>query len=320
MKARSAATPDWKKFEQLVARIEALAAPLGVTVRSPDRVPSLLTGKMREVDASMRATVGTASLLVTVECRKRRHKQDVTWVEQLATKRQAIGAARTIAVSPIGFSEQAVTAAAHYGIELRVLSEIKAADLEGWLPRINAFIHVYNHCTPRSVDLTLSPPTSVEADAEWKRNAVGQVTSRDNVIVRPDGSATSIEALWIEAQGRKDYYYGLVPDGPTRTESVRLVSAEDNMRVRAGDMLRPVAGLNMTVELAKRVEEISVDAARVVEYQGTDGSKVQRIEIETQKARTNVRAAVQASSTDGTVRVTAELLPPSTDSDLSDAG
>lgn len=91
--------PDWRQFEQLVARIEADAGPLGLTVTSPDRIRCRTTGRLREVDASVRTQIGTSSILITVECRKRRAKQDVTWIEELATKKHAIGAARTIAVS-----------------------------------------------------------------------------------------------------------------------------------------------------------------------------------------------------------------------------
>ena len=89
----------WRDFEQLVARIEQALVGANVVVKSPDRIPSLLTRRLREVDASIRAQVGSATLLITVECRKRRAVQDVTWLEQLSSKKQALGAARTIAVS-----------------------------------------------------------------------------------------------------------------------------------------------------------------------------------------------------------------------------
>src|SRR5690606_18790303 len=64
-------TPAWKAFEQLVARIEHQVAPKGAVVRSPDRLPDRHTGQLREVDASIRFTVGTVPLLITFECRKR---------------------------------------------------------------------------------------------------------------------------------------------------------------------------------------------------------------------------------------------------------
>lgn len=133
---------DWKAFERLVALIEEQAAPKGAVVVAPDRVRDMVTGRLREVDASIRFQAGTAKILVTVECRKRGRKGDDTWIEQLATKRQKIGAAKTIAVSSAGFTESALRSARHHGIELRKLSEIRLEDVESWfLP--HGVVHLF---------------------------------------------------------------------------------------------------------------------------------------------------------------------------------
>lgn len=115
--------PDWEQFQDLVARIEKSLAPKGAVIQSPDRVKDLVTGRLREVDASIRFQVGSAPILITVECRKRKGVQDDTWIEQLATKRSKIGAAKTIAVSATGFSDSAMKTAALHGIELRKLED-----------------------------------------------------------------------------------------------------------------------------------------------------------------------------------------------------
>jgi hypothetical protein len=60
----------WKQFEQLVARIESDASKEGLTVVSPDRIRCKITGRKREVDASIRGKIGTADVLITIECRK----------------------------------------------------------------------------------------------------------------------------------------------------------------------------------------------------------------------------------------------------------
>jgi len=114
---------DWRDFEQMVARIEESLAPKGAVVKSPDKIRDLVSGRLREVDASIRFRVGSTPLLITIECRKRKGVQDDTWIEQLATKRGKIGAAKTIAVSSKGFSSSAITTAKLYGIELRSLTD-----------------------------------------------------------------------------------------------------------------------------------------------------------------------------------------------------
>lgn len=124
--------PTWREFERVVAMIEEAAAPRGATVKSPDRIRDLTTGGIREVDASIRFRLGTVNILITVECQRRSRKASDTWIEQLATKRQKLGASKTIAVSEKGFSRAAHLTAKHHGIELRTLSEIAPRDIEGW--------------------------------------------------------------------------------------------------------------------------------------------------------------------------------------------
>lgn len=132
----------WREFEKLVARIEAEAAPRGAVVKSPDRIRDMVTRRMREVDASIRFQAGTVPILVTIECRKRSRRADDVWIEQLATKRQRLGAAKTIAVSASGFSKTAVASALQCGIELRQLSEIRPDEIGEWfLP--HGVVHLF---------------------------------------------------------------------------------------------------------------------------------------------------------------------------------
>jgi hypothetical protein len=71
MTARRRRDPEWREFERLIARIEADAGPKGLIVKSPDRIRCKLTRRLREVDASIRAKIGTTEMLVTIECRRR---------------------------------------------------------------------------------------------------------------------------------------------------------------------------------------------------------------------------------------------------------
>ena len=113
-----------REFELLASRIESALAPEGAKVKSPDRIRDKTTGQYREVDASIRYTVGSSNLLITIECRDRSRVQDVTWIEQLVTKRAHIGADRTIAVSSTDFTEAAMRAGAAHNISLRRISEL----------------------------------------------------------------------------------------------------------------------------------------------------------------------------------------------------
>ena len=97
-------SPSWKKFEELVAFIEKFLSPHEAKVKSPDRIRDKVTRQMREVDASIRFNVGSTPILITIECRDRVKIQDDTWIEQIAKKREKIGANATIAVSSSKFT------------------------------------------------------------------------------------------------------------------------------------------------------------------------------------------------------------------------
>lgn len=132
---------DWRQFEKLVATMEGVLLQRGAVIKHPDRIPDIDTGELREVDASIRYTIGSVPLLITIECRKRAKNEDVMWIEQLAEKQRSVGAAKTIAVSSTGFTEPARKKAAQKGIELRTLRKIKPKDIEAWVSDLFLLMH-----------------------------------------------------------------------------------------------------------------------------------------------------------------------------------
>ena len=183
-----------------------------VKVTSPDRIRSLLTGRKREVDASIRTTVGSSEIIVTVECRRRNATQDVTWLEQLGCKKQAIGAARTIAVSSTAFSSDAIRVAEYYGVDLRILSEISDAEMRNWiLPQF--VVHVFKQC-----DLTEAPEITFEAGKGDDFAACPPMegiedgaTSPDSpVFIGPDGAALTLNDLWLRADVQHKIFDGVL--------------------------------------------------------------------------------------------------------------
>jgi len=131
-----------KEFEQLVARIEQAAAPRGAVVKWNERIPDIQTGTPRQYDVTIRHKVGTVDILVVIEVRKRKEKDDVTWLGILKEQREAAGASKIIGVSASGFSKELRRKAKLSAIELRTLSQISEADIEGWfLP--GGAVHVF---------------------------------------------------------------------------------------------------------------------------------------------------------------------------------
>ena len=121
-----------RALEILTARIEHAVSGSGVAVRSPDHLADNVAGGTREVDVSLRTRVGSADVVVIVECRDRGRVADVTWIEQIAKKRDAVGASKAIAVSSDTFSKKALKAANHYGIDARTLSQVNREEIKNW--------------------------------------------------------------------------------------------------------------------------------------------------------------------------------------------
>ncbi|MGV2129417.1 restriction endonuclease [Agrobacterium vitis] len=117
-------TEGWREFEKLIARIERMLAPFGAEVKSPDRIRDRVTGRLREVDASIRHMVGSVPILITIECRDRKGRQDVPWLEQVRAKKESVGAAQTIVVSRSGFTPEALVFAQAHGLIVRSIQEI----------------------------------------------------------------------------------------------------------------------------------------------------------------------------------------------------
>jgi hypothetical protein len=72
--------------------VERSFADEGISVQRRARIPDVDSGQLREVDVLLEGTLGSAQLRVIVECRDRAAAADVTWIEQLATKRRSVGA------------------------------------------------------------------------------------------------------------------------------------------------------------------------------------------------------------------------------------
>ncbi|RWG14589.1 MAG: hypothetical protein EOQ55_23660 [Mesorhizobium sp.] len=278
--------PEWREFERLVARIEADAGPRGIVVTSPDRIRCKITGRLREVDASIRSRIGTAEMLVTIECRRRRNIQDITWIEQLTSKKKSIGADRTIAVCTAGFTEAAETVAAQNGISLRKLSDITTDDINSLL-RLDFVLFWHKACAItrvgirkfRSLDWKMSAPEDVDFVLPENTDPFAPIFRNDET-----GKTWSLNDLWHQLQEATDPFEGVEKAQPPtfRTTcfpypgTVTLASADGPCLL--GDVI-------VTVALWIEAEQVLLDAARKVEYASDETSAIQRVEFASRRSK-----------------------------------
>ena len=125
-----------KKLEKTVKALEELLSGSSLKVTAPAKLPDYDSGGYREVDIAIEGRVGSHNILIAIECRDHKKRQDKIWIEQLRTKKEAIRANKMIAVSTSGFSKSAIRTAQQYGIETRQVININSEELAATLPNI----------------------------------------------------------------------------------------------------------------------------------------------------------------------------------------
>ncbi len=308
-------SPDWREFEKLVTRIEATLVPKGAIVRSPDRLRSLLTNRLREVDASIKVKLGTTDIVVTVECRKRKASQDVTWLEQLSSKKQALGVARTIAVSTSDFSSDAINVARHYGIDLRVVRDITITDIESW-PFPESMIHVYKFSEllgPPEVEFKVLRGESADAYFDEAEGAARPPSdSSAAIFYRPlVGDFLTLSDLWNMAERQLGIYDKL----PWNTEPVVVdltIDVPGDLQVQTAAGLRDVHRIRVRTAVCWKQEVLPLSAANLVTYSNVIDSSsptIARVEFETQEAsRNNLRIGLQMEEGSNEMRFSLQIL------------
>lgn len=297
---------QWKKFEALVARIEKAAAPRDAVVKSPDRVQDITSGQLREVDASIRYKVGSADILITIECRKRRRKADQTWIEQLASKQASIGAARTIAVSSTGFTKPALDAATKYGIEARTLSEVTPRTIESWFMPGGAV-----HVARLIEDIRCFVVLYDEARKPWTHGFFAPV---EQLPFKHKGeeSAFKISAYLPVLERVHPELFTDIPLDGTRIELELPIEWQPGELLIGRDWELSVYLTKLIVTASYQSTILNIESGEHHEYIAPDGTTYQHSSFESNWLGESVRFDHQ-SDPSGTQHVSMEFLEPNED-------
>jgi Restriction endonuclease len=288
MSVRRRQGPEWREFEQLVARIEADTGPLGMIVTSPDRIRCKVTNRLREVDASIRSRIGSAELLITIECRRRSKVQDVTWIEQLATKKMAIGADRTVAVSASGFSAEVEKIADLRGISLRKLSKISVADINSLL-RLDFVLFWHKACAIarvgirrfRSHEWEMPDPADVDFSLPENADPLAPIFCSAET-----DTSWSLNDLWHQIQEAADPFEGVQKAQPPVLRTA-CFPYPGTVTVATADGPCLLGDVLLTVALWIEAEQVTLDAARKVEYASNEMSPIQRVEFASRQRKSS---------------------------------
>jgi len=109
--------PKWKRFEELVAKIQADLAGDAVVTHN-DRIMGRRSGVLRQIDVSIKSRVGQFHLLIVMDCKDYQRPLDVKDVEDFIGLSQDVAANKAALVAMNGYSEAARRRAEDAGIEL----------------------------------------------------------------------------------------------------------------------------------------------------------------------------------------------------------
>lgn len=270
---------EWRQFEELVARIEAAAAPKGAVVRSPDRIRDIQTDRLREVDASIGYKIGTVDVPITIECRKRARRADDTWIEQLATKRSKIGAAKTIAVSSMGFSASALKTAEQHDIELRTLFEVSAQDLQSWFLPPAGVVHIFRKIEQMKCVVYFECTDGGPTDYGCAPGDEFEPIFYHDKIQSPFPAATLFHLQELMAP---EQFWALPLDG-TMTKVAFGVDGRGVLSVKGTEGRRiAVHHVRMSAMVGYEVADFELAAGKHVRYTSPNGEQLRRTSFEAQ--------------------------------------
>lgn len=258
------------------------------------------------MDASIRYDIGTVPVLITIECRRHKDPQDVTWIEQLIAKREAIGAARTIAVSWAGFSKEANAVARRGGVELRRLEDVDRADIQSWLA-LTSVIHVFRRS--RLIGNVGIAYRQKAGDNENIRPAAEFEAARRQhglnakIFTRTGGNTLmSVNDIWLLAQAENDFYVRVPPPGSRVSRTITLKMPKGALAMPTTVGSREVAAFVLEIELWHEVENVPLDEGSFYRYSNAAGMEIQRSEFSTTLRNLDVAVALQGAEGSREVR------------------
>lgn len=109
--------PKWKKFEELVKKVQEDLAPDAV-VTIDEKIDGIISGVKRQIDISIRQKIGQYDVLIVMDCKDLKSPVNVKGVEEVIGLVKDVGAHKGAIVSASGFSKAALQRGNKAGLEL----------------------------------------------------------------------------------------------------------------------------------------------------------------------------------------------------------
>jgi len=145
--------PKWRRFEKLVAKIQADLAPAAI-VKHNEKIYGKKSETARQIDVAIRQSVGQFEILIVIDAKDHKAPVDIPELGSFIDLVSDVGAQMGAMVSASGFSEGAKRRAREAGIDLYRFVD---AESEDW--RTYVSLGVLAHCSMlKTASFTLHGP------------------------------------------------------------------------------------------------------------------------------------------------------------------
>jgi hypothetical protein len=236
-------------------------------VKSPDHIRDVTTGQLREVDASIRCTIGSTPILIIIECRHRNRPADIQWIEQLATKRDSIRADKVIAVSSAGFYGPTIRAAQHHRIELRTFSQISQSDLNNWFLPPGGIVNVFRVFDDLQCIVGFTPFDDSGNGKEWEVPGMAPVFHTGSKSVPSPFTAEMCIRMLEQTEGEK---FCQVPlDGTKTPLTFTMDCSSTDFHADTSQGRKKVYWISLSVSVSYQTTKLAMADGEHYKYDGT---------------------------------------------------
>lgn len=266
-----------RMLEKLVASLERIIANNPeIEIKSPDYIPDKDTGEMREVDVSIRSKVGSSDVLVIIECRDRKSKQDVQWIEQIATKRKSVSASIAMAVSASGFSAPALIKAKSEGIEIRKVEEITIDEIRSWFKPMGITVSNYTYSLINVEFGFIGYEESMRPELD---EVLKEFTPQKEIFFLPHlNKFCNFDTIWnfvIGERGRSEVYKDVISGGDKKRLTIQMNFTNKESRYYLINL--PINYLLLVVDIW--MKDILVQPSRIYTYSSPDKSVMHTLDF-----------------------------------------
>lgn len=124
--------PKWRRFEKLVAKVQQDLAP-NALVKHDDKIKGHNSGKLRQIDVTVKQKVGQYNMLIAIDCKDYRVPVDVKDVEEFVGLIKDIRANKGAMVAANGFTDTAKRVGEKAGLDLYRLVDAEAHDWRAYV-------------------------------------------------------------------------------------------------------------------------------------------------------------------------------------------